>query len=85
MDHTEGFGKNNLEELTAEVLELVHGGVVSDSAAVMMNATIKVFKKHGYTPQFTIEWVLRQMDNANFAGMTAEEAAAYINANWDLI
>ena len=82
-------GESDLDkifELTPELLEQVSGGVVTERAETVLNALIFALKKDTaaeHTPEEAIEFVTSKlMDNVNLEGVTKQEVADYIRANW---
>ena len=77
----------NSLELTPEMLEMVSGGIMTDSAEKVLTALIKVLRNDPnatHTAQETIDFVTAHfMDNKNFEGVTEKDVEDFINAHWD--
>ena len=73
-------------KLTPEMLEQITGGVMTDRAETLLNALIIALKKDtaaAHTPEEMIAFVRDNlMDNVNFEGVTEQDVADYVNANW---
>lgn len=81
--------KKGFTELTPDLLELVSGGVITDTAENVLHSLIVALKKDTaatHTADEATTFVIEHlMDNKLLAGVTTDDVKEYFATNWELV
>ena len=80
-------GRILFENLTADMLDGIAGGVITPECESGLRADIGLAKSEGYSLEETIGFIMNYSDMDTLArlGATPEELADYARAHWDEI
>ena len=81
--------KKGATELTPDLLELVSGGVMTDTAENVLHSLIVALKKDTaatHTADEATTFVIEHlMDNKLLTGVTTDDVKEYFATNWELV